>query len=146
MYKVTPCIINYHRTVQIMTTIRPEQMTQYTYMECLECCSVHRMPYDNGEYECEECYRRVDASMVVDKDDIMFNEYMFIREFRAQHDRDPMNNRCRKMIIKYMNWVRPENTSVYNKALVQDLYDDLLLVTGKKGCNKLFAENGRIII
>lgn len=36
-----------------------DSVRRCTYLECFECCSIHRMDYSNGAYMCEECYREV---------------------------------------------------------------------------------------
>jgi len=47
-----------------------EQIKKCTYIECLQCGSVHTMDYMNSEYMCEECYRIVNIKDITDYNDI----------------------------------------------------------------------------
>lgn len=41
-----------------------EQLKQFSYIECVECGSRHRMEYKSGCYECEKCNKKVDFNKV----------------------------------------------------------------------------------
>ena len=89
----------------------------FTYLHCVDCCSVHDMPYSDSEYECEECssiepYR---PGM-----DVLFNQREFISHIR----RETQSNSLRLM-SRYMRWRNATDEQIYDRDQLVAYYDDL---------------------
>ena len=92
-----------------------EEIRQYTFSECLECCSVHQMYYCNGYYTCEECYRDVNIDDVEVED--LFVNWVKFRNLVA-------NSTSPKKMIEILVY-RIFRTE-YTKEEIDQYYNDLL--------------------
>lgn len=98
--------------VTIHRDLRP-----FTYLQCVDCCSVHDMPYSNSEYECEECYSTEPYRSGMD---VLFDQRAFISHIR----RETQSNSLRLM-SRYMRWRNATDEQIYDRDQLVAYYDDL---------------------
>ena len=90
------------------------KLRQFTYLECVECCSFHSMDYTLGIYICEECYREIHYD---NKLNILFSKYKFGAYIKRVSER-----KAKKLIDLYMSY----NCIINNPELINFYYNDML--------------------
>ncbi len=99
-----------------MSDILIDKVLECTYLECLECCSVHRMDYFDGSYVCKECYRE-QSCKIIDPGEILVNWKQLIKLVKKNSNqikilRILLNNIYKKKLTK------EEIKNYYNYLLV----------------------------
>jgi len=84
------------------------------YMYCYDCCSCHRMDYCGRQFQCEECYRRLDIEDV-DTDDILYDDDK-LRQYILTR------NAPKRYIIAWLTHLYGQNTLYDNKNFIHFLY------------------------
>lgn len=92
-----------------------ENLKQFTYLECFECCSVHKMNYYDNEYECEECYR-TESFDNIDKNEILIN-WKSLKNYILNHETP------KKTIKIFTSKILNQN---YNENQINDEFDNLI--------------------
>jgi hypothetical protein len=91
-----------------------EYLKKFTYLECLECCSVHTMEYFEGYYECEECYRNVHSDEAPN-DEIQI-DWKGFKSFILD------NKTPRTIIRKFIYWILKMD---YDETDIDNLINEL---------------------
>lgn len=96
-----------------------DKVLECTYLECLECCSVHRMNYFDGSYVCEECYREL-SNKTIDTEEILVDWKKFTKLVKKNSNqikviRILLNNIYKKKFTK------EEIKNYYNNLLVNGI-------------------------
>ena len=91
-----------------------EQLKEFTYSECYECSSAHRMDYmSDGTYTCEECYRSVDFKNC--PVDMRFIQWREIKKYILNHSTP------KKVIKIFIVKILLDELEKYN---IDNIYDE----------------------